>query len=98
MTRQFFIAASVCVTMLVGFVGVASAKTITVYPSNYPNANVRISKGSCTVNGQTGTVVTMANGSEGCAITSSSVAPNPNTSGAQEAPMNQEAQQPEQKK
>jgi len=63
-----------------------------------PGHDIKISKGSCTVNGQVGTVVEMANGSEGCAITSMA-APSPiKDPSTQAAEVGAEAQQPTKKK
>ena len=98
MMRKNLLAASLFVTMILGFAGVASAKTITIYPSNHPNHQVNIRNGNCTVDGQAGTVVVVAGGGEACAITTNSVAPNPNTGSGAEAQSSQEAQQPKQKK
>lgn len=98
MNRKLTIALSGALLMVLGFSSTAFAKTTTIYPANMPNRDVKISKGSCSVDGQAGSVVTMANGSEACAITSKA-APSPiKDPSTQAAEVGAEAQQPTQKK
>lgn len=99
MNRKLMIALSGALFLCLGLSSTAFAK-ITVYPANMPGYEIKISKGSCSVNGQAGTVVTMGNGSEGCMITTASAAsPSPTKDpSTQAAEVSGEAQQPTQKK